>query len=211
MVDTPFLPSIRLTQRLVIGTGTGSTAIPSGAFALHIDASAAPNALSIFGNAGRNTLIEGAGFADRLHGRIGNDTLTGGSEADVLLFQTALDALGNRDVLTDPQPGINRIQLKATIFTGRGASGSTLASGSSGQGQRRHAGRTRMTASISAPRLASCLRRGREWSAGCHRLCPDAAGDRCPSDVGGFLGPGLSLQSAIPLVWWGDEEPVSRA
>jgi len=37
--------------------------------------------------------------------------------------------VGNRDVITDFQPGVDRIQLKASIFVGACTAGTTMAAG----------------------------------------------------------------------------------
>jgi Ca2+-binding RTX toxin-like protein len=115
-------------EQVVIGTGSAAAAVTSGRGAVNVNAAAVANGLLLMGNDGNNVIV-GTAFADRLQGRIGNDTLTGGSGGDVFVFETALDAVGNRDALTDFQPGIDRIQLKASIFIGSGATGSTLAPG----------------------------------------------------------------------------------
>jgi hypothetical protein len=115
-------------EQVVMGTGTAVAAVTTGRGALNVNASAVGNGLLLMGNDGNNAIV-GTAFADRLQGRIGNDTLTGGAGADLFVFETALDAVGNRDVLTDYQPGIDRIQLKASIFTGSGTAGSTLSPG----------------------------------------------------------------------------------
>jgi Ca2+-binding RTX toxin-like protein len=104
-------------EQVTIGTGTGATASLTGTTALVVDASAAPNGLSLIGNGGANTLIGGA-FADRLCGRGGNDVLTGGAGGDSFRFETALNSLGNRDTITDFNPGEgDRIELENAIFT----------------------------------------------------------------------------------------------
>jgi Ca2+-binding RTX toxin-like protein len=73
-------------ERIVIGTGTGATAITTGLLAHNVDASALGYAVAIVGNDGANRLTGGAGGDelegkagdDLLYGRIGDDTLTGG-------------------------------------------------------------------------------------------------------------------------------------
>ena len=115
-------------EQVVMGTGTAAAAVTTGRGALNVNAAAVGNGLLLMGNDGNNAIV-GTAFADRLQGRIGNDTLTGGAGADLFVFETAPDAVGNRDVLTDYQPGIDRIQLKASIFTGSGTAGSTLSPG----------------------------------------------------------------------------------
>ena len=75
------------------------------------------------GGAGRDALSGGTGD-DVLVGDVGTDTLTGGAGADVFIFASAI-AAGNgaaRDVVTDFQSGVDRIDLSAlgTVFTGTG-------------------------------------------------------------------------------------------
>ena len=59
-----------------------STPDVRGKGGLAINAAAVLNALLLSGNDGNNALVATA-FADRLQGRLGNDTLTGGAGADV--------------------------------------------------------------------------------------------------------------------------------
>ncbi|MFM7314237.1 MAG: Calx-beta domain-containing protein, partial [Cyanobium sp.] len=105
-------------ERVVIGTGSRTRAVTSGATALHVDASAAANGLTILGNAGANTLT-GTAFADHIAGGSGPDRLTGGGGADVFRFDAALSATSNTDVLTDFNPAEgDRIELENAIFRG---------------------------------------------------------------------------------------------
>lgn len=67
---------------------------------------------TLIGGAGNDILMGGAGN-DRLSGGLGNDTLTGGLHADVFAFGAAD---GGRDVITDFQDGVDRIDLSG--FTG---------------------------------------------------------------------------------------------
>lgn len=71
-------------ETVTIGTGLGATADSSGALALNIHASAAPNALTITGNAGGNNLV-GTRFADILIGSAGSDVCDGGNGSDIYL------------------------------------------------------------------------------------------------------------------------------
>jgi Ca2+-binding RTX toxin-like protein len=74
--------------------------------------------LEVFANRGDDTLIGNIG-ADVLHGGTGNDILTGGAGADLFVFDTALDAKKNVDIIKD----FSRIQgdkvvLDSAVFTG---------------------------------------------------------------------------------------------
>ena len=121
-------------ERVVIGTGTASSAVSTGTTALNVNASAVANALSITGNAGANSLtgtafndvlaggagadslLGGAG-ADILYGGNGNDVLTGGSGADRFVFDVAPNASTNKDTLTDFVSGTDALQFSLAVFT----------------------------------------------------------------------------------------------
>ncbi len=82
---------------------------------------------SIAGGGGNDTIAGGAGN-DTLSGGDGTERLTGGSGADRFVFDTA-DALVHADLITDFVSGVDRIALKASVFTGLGAVGATLGLG----------------------------------------------------------------------------------
>jgi Ca2+-binding RTX toxin-like protein len=113
-------------EKVVIGTGTGATAVTTATTALNVNASAVLNGLNLIGNAGANLLV-GTAYADTLIGGNGNDVLTGGDGADKFVFNTTPNASSNRDTITDFQSGTDVIQLSKTIFTALGGLG-TLAS-----------------------------------------------------------------------------------
>ena len=84
---------------------------------------------TLFGNAGDNVL-DGGGGDDSLAGHEGNDTLNGGDgndtlegEAgeDIFLFNTALDAATNVDVIGTYNAAEDAIHLDDAIFTGLAA------------------------------------------------------------------------------------------
>ena len=50
---------------------------------------------------GGNDIISGLGGGDTINGGLGNDTLTGGLGNDFFVFNTALNALTNKDTITD--------------------------------------------------------------------------------------------------------------
>ncbi|MFM7785115.1 MAG: M10 family metallopeptidase C-terminal domain-containing protein, partial [Gammaproteobacteria bacterium] len=83
---------------------------------------------SLTGNSAANRLLgldgldtlSGGGGADTLAGGKGNDTLTGGEGADVFVFDSALSATSNRDVITDFSPGSDKIRLGNDVFTALG-------------------------------------------------------------------------------------------
>lgn len=130
-------------ERLVIGTGIAAAAVTSGTAALNVDASALPGAVTIVGNAGANllagtafgdsisagsgadTLIGGNG-SDTLVGGLGNDVLSGGEGADYFVFNTTLSTSSNRDLLTDFETGIDKIQLSVAVFKALGGAPGTL-------------------------------------------------------------------------------------
>jgi Ca2+-binding RTX toxin-like protein len=76
----------------------------------------------VFGGDGNDRLIGGSGN-DQLHGGAGNDTLTGGGGADRFYFDTALDASTNVDTITDFTPGVDKIVLSESVFSGLGPLG----------------------------------------------------------------------------------------
>jgi Ca2+-binding RTX toxin-like protein len=109
-------------EQVVIGTGTGTTAVTTATTALNVNASAVLNGLTLIGNAGAN-ILTGTAYADTLMGGKGNDVLTGGNGADKFVFNTTPNASSNRDTITDFQSGTDVIQLSKTIFTALGGLG----------------------------------------------------------------------------------------
>ena len=101
---------------VVIGTGTATAAVTTGTTALHVNASAVLNGLSITGNSGAN-ILTGTAFNDVLAGGNGNDTLTGGFGADTFVFNTQPHAATNHDTITDFQPGVDVLQFSKGVFT----------------------------------------------------------------------------------------------
>jgi len=79
-------------ESVVIGTGTGSSAVFTAKTALNVDATWSANGLTITGNAGNNTLT-GSSFADTLTGGAGHDVLLGGLGNDVLIGGLGQDTL----------------------------------------------------------------------------------------------------------------------
>jgi Ca2+-binding RTX toxin-like protein len=114
-------------EKIVIGTGTGATAVTTGTAALNVNASAVLNALAIVGNNGANTLT-GTAFDDTLAGGLGNDTLTGGAGADCFVFNTLANTTRNRDTITDFQSGADTLQLSKSIYAALGSLGTLDAS-----------------------------------------------------------------------------------
>ena len=103
-------------ERVVIGTGTASSAVTTGTTALHVDASGVLNGLTIIGNDGAN-ILKGTAFNDVLIGGNGNDTLTGGLGADTFAFTTQPNASTNHDTITDFQPGVDVLQFSKGSYT----------------------------------------------------------------------------------------------
>ena len=79
---------------------------------------------TLYGGAGRDTL-SGSSGNDVLDGGKSSDTLKGGTGADKFVFSSALGAT-NIDAISDFSVVDDTIQLKASIFKGCGAAGSTL-------------------------------------------------------------------------------------
>ncbi|MBV5303814.1 MAG: hypothetical protein JZU70_06405, partial [Chlorobium sp.] len=109
-------------EKVVIGTGTGATAVISGTTALNVNASAVTTGLWMIGNAGANALT-GTIQNDTLEGGSGNDTLTGGSGSDDFVFNTAPNSITNKDTITDFQPGADELQFSKAIFAALGDEG----------------------------------------------------------------------------------------
>jgi Ca2+-binding RTX toxin-like protein len=76
---------------------------------------------SIVGSAGNDTLKGSAGD-DMLQGRGGSDRLTGGAGRDQFRFDTAL-APGTAAVITDFEPGIDKIVIDLSVFAQAGVNG----------------------------------------------------------------------------------------
>jgi len=60
--------------------------------------------------------LSGNSVANRLNGGLGNDTLTGGSGRDAFIFDTALNATTNKDIIIDFVGADDTIQLNHAIF-----------------------------------------------------------------------------------------------
>jgi Ca2+-binding RTX toxin-like protein len=86
------------------------------------------NADKLTGNSGANRL-EGYAGNDTLNGGLGNDTLIGGSGSDSIRFDTLLNALSNRDTISDFDVAADSIELENAIFSSLSSTG-TLAAGS---------------------------------------------------------------------------------
>jgi Ca2+-binding RTX toxin-like protein len=72
---------------------------------------------SLVGNGGRNALL-GAGGDDRLEGGASNDTLTGGAGSDTFVFAADFTQHANVDRIKDFMPGIDKIELHLSTFSG---------------------------------------------------------------------------------------------
>ncbi|MCB1934065.1 MAG: calcium-binding protein, partial [Candidatus Accumulibacter sp.] len=83
---------------------------------------------SLTGNDAANELAGGSGN-DTLNGGLGNDTLSGGAGSDTIRFDTLLNALTNRDTITDFNVVADTIELENAIFASLTSTG-TLAAGS---------------------------------------------------------------------------------
>jgi Ca2+-binding RTX toxin-like protein len=72
-------------------------------------------AIDLTGNASGN-IVRGNNGANVINGGAGDDELTGRGGADAFLFDTALDAATNVDVISDFVVGTDSIRLENTIF-----------------------------------------------------------------------------------------------
>ncbi|MGV8712956.1 MAG: calcium-binding protein, partial [Nitrosomonas sp.] len=79
-------------ERIVIGTGSSTSAVSTAIVALNIDASLAINGLALVGNAGNNDLL-GTAFIDNISGGAGNDVIEGGAGNDILNGGIGIDTL----------------------------------------------------------------------------------------------------------------------
>lgn len=69
----------------------------------------------LVGGANRDHLFGDAGN-DVLAGGLGNDVLTGGSGSDIYIFDTELNSMTNKDVISDFVSGLDTIKLDKNIF-----------------------------------------------------------------------------------------------
>ena len=66
---------------------------------------------------GRSNNFNGLAGDDQINGFLGNDVLTGGLGKDTFVFNTALNAISNKDTITDFNVFDDTIQLENAIFT----------------------------------------------------------------------------------------------
>ncbi len=83
---------------------------------------------ALYGNIAANWL-SGSNGNDMLYGGAGNDTLTGGAGHDTFVFNTALNAVTNVDVLRDFSVAADTILLDNAVMAGLGLATGTLAAG----------------------------------------------------------------------------------
>ncbi|MEZ0318207.1 MAG: beta strand repeat-containing protein [Methylophilaceae bacterium] len=134
-------------ETVVIGTGSGLTAVTSGTTALNVNAAAVLNALNITGNSGNNS-ITGTTFGDTLDGGIGNDTMIGGLGNDYYFINSANDIVMeniNQGIdtvnssisfnLASAQNTENLTLLGSANISGTGTSANNLIIGNSGNNQ----------------------------------------------------------------------------
>ena len=95
-------------ENIVIGTGTGATAVATGTTAINVNAAALTYGVSIAGNAGANQLTGGNGN-DSINGNAGNDTLSGGAGDDTYIVDNASDV-----VTEESSAGTDTIQSSMT-------------------------------------------------------------------------------------------------
>ena len=100
-------------DRVVIGTGTGATAVSTGKADFKVDAHDYLGSISITGNAGNNSLQSGMGD-DTLDGGAGVDSMAGGIGNDTYIVDNTLDVVteGNNSL----DGGIDTINTSLTTF-----------------------------------------------------------------------------------------------
>ena len=94
---------------------TGASLIHLTGNTLHNQLTGNAFANSIQGGAGNDTLNGGEG-ADSLFGGAGNDVLNGNSQADIFVFNTALNANTNLDTIQNFETGLDKIQLDRSFM-----------------------------------------------------------------------------------------------
>ncbi|MEB3331329.1 MAG: hypothetical protein VKI83_02395, partial [Synechococcaceae cyanobacterium] len=110
-------------ERVVIGTGSGSSASTTGTTRLSLNASAVGQALQLTGNSGANSLV-GTAQADSLSGGNGLDTVTGGGSSDRFVL-SGISAAANRDRITDFAAGSGGdVLVLSDSLTSRSGTGS---------------------------------------------------------------------------------------
>jgi Ca2+-binding RTX toxin-like protein len=75
---------------------------------------------TLAGNAG-NDVLNGGANNDKLFGGAGIDTLTGGTNLDTFVFNTAPNAVTNRDIINDFSHADDTFHLENAVFTKLGA------------------------------------------------------------------------------------------
>jgi Ca2+-binding RTX toxin-like protein len=101
-----------------------------------VDGSGATIALTVTGNLNNNTLrggsqadiLDGLAGNDQIFGGGGNDTLTGGAGRDIFVFDALLDPATNVDVITDFNVADDTIQIENSVFSALTATGTLAAS-----------------------------------------------------------------------------------
>jgi Ca2+-binding RTX toxin-like protein len=109
----------------IVFGGAGIDGITGGADNDHFKGGSGGDTLR--GNAGKD-LLEGEAGSDTLFGGTGNDKLIGGANNDFFVFNTALNATTNRDIVTDFVHGQDKFQLENAVFSHLGAAGVLKAS-----------------------------------------------------------------------------------
>ncbi|MES2784206.1 MAG: hypothetical protein V4684_01990 [Pseudomonadota bacterium] len=123
-------------ERVVIGTGNALVADTSGVAGAGINASALGNAVSIFGNAGVNTLT-GTAFNDTIDGGPGADVMTGGNGDDTFYVDNsgdrALDSsiTGGLDTVIASVSYANAANVEKLVLVGGALNGTGNASANS--------------------------------------------------------------------------------
>ena len=97
--------------------------VVSGSWAVNDTISGFENAI---GSATGNDVISGTSGANILEGQGGNDTLTGGADADAFVFNLG----DNSDTIADFEDGVDMIDLSATGLSFADLVITTVASGS---------------------------------------------------------------------------------
>lgn len=113
-VDTLSYSGSAIGVNVNLATGAASGGDAAGDVILNFEnIIGSDGANRLTGSTGANS-INGSGGNDTIAGGLGNDILTGGLGADVFVFNTALNASTNRDMIRDFDPVRDIIQLENT-------------------------------------------------------------------------------------------------
>ncbi|MFM7239277.1 MAG: beta strand repeat-containing protein, partial [Cyanobium sp.] len=114
------------TRSVAVNLGLAASQVVNAGLSLTLGS--ASTVENVIGGALADTLT-GNGLANNLNGGAGNDTLIGGAGADRFRFASTLNAITNRDVISDFSIAqLDRIELENDVFTALTTTGTLAAS-----------------------------------------------------------------------------------